>query len=218
MSAMQMGLAALGVVVVLGVLIFLGRGKRRWQLGRMASHLGFQRQSGEGLVKSAGLLDAPLFECEESRCENILSGEVRGIEALVFEYATRHKHRWRTPDPVAFFKLAEKKLPAFELRPRNSSSDPSGLPFTGRERFAQIYALSGDDEQALRGLFENDILTFFERSENQDWAVVSSGDWLGVSLWPLGKRPRALDPKQVVAFIEDAKQVLFLLTGTSGRR
>jgi hypothetical protein len=65
-------------------------------------------------------------------------------------------------------------------------------------------------------LFQDDVLDFFERGENQNWLVVSTGDWLGATFWPLGERRQQLQPKEVLGFIEDAKEVLVVLTHLSG--
>lgn len=222
MVSLQMIGAVLGAVLLLALAgyFFLGKGKRRRELRKLAAQMNLRPQPGDAGLRASGLLEQPLFRRDEShneaRIENVFHGKVRGVETLVFEYCLRENHKWKKADPVAFFHLEGKPLPGFELRPRNSSSAAAGLPFEENQRFSDIYALTGNDEQAVRDLFRREVLTFFERSENQDWGVVSAGGWLGVTVWPLGGRTYALEAKQIVAFLEDAKQVLFLLSGISG--
>ncbi len=205
-----------GLLLALAWYFFQGKGKRRRELRKLAGQMNLRPQPDGAALRSSRLLEQPLFRHEEARTENVFHGKVRGVETLVFEYCIRVNHEWKKADPVAFFHLAGKPLPGFELRPRNSSSAAAGLPFEGNQRFSDIYALTGNDEQAVRTLFQGEILSFFERSENQDWGVVSTGEWLGVTVWPLGSRTYALEAKQIVAFLEDAKQVLFLLSGITG--
>jgi len=214
MSTMQIlsyTLAAIAAVLVVAYFL-TGNRQRRRGLQRLTAPMGLTLQGSADALQTSGLLESSVFKREDGRSDNILAGEVRSAEVLVFEYSVREGNRWRIADPVAFFRLKESKLPSFELRPRSKSDDPTGLAFEGHDRFSDIYALQGSDEAALRALFAEQILTFFVRSENQDWAVVSKGEWLGVTIWPLGRRPYALEPKQIGGFIEDAKQVLFLLS------
>jgi len=199
-----------GVGGLAGWFIFGTRWKRRIQLRRLSAQLGLKMQANDSAVKASGLLDTELLGRKGVRCQNVLRGEVRGAETLIFGYTSGRGH---PPDPVAFFHLREKHLPPFELRPRTSSKDPQGLQFDSYSRFSEAYALTGNDEGALRGLFKENILSFFERSENQNWAVASSGEWMAVTFWPFGERPRPLNPKEVLGFVEDAKSVLFVLVG-----
>ncbi len=174
---------AVGLVGLAGWFIFGARWKHRMQLKRLSAQMGLRMQANDSAVKASGLLDRGFLERKEARCQNVLRGEVRGAEALVFSYKVG---RGQPPDPMAFFHLREKSLPPFELRPRTSSKDPQGLQFDSFSRFGEVYALTGDDEGALRGLFKESILSFFERSENQSWAVASTGEWMAVTFWPFG--------------------------------
>ena len=208
-TGQMIGLALAVAAAVAAVWWFL-LGSRRRQLRKLGANLGLRFEPNPEAVAASGLLSSGLFRSDNARCENLLRGQVRGTDdggAFVFDY----RRPGAQPDPVTLFRLPSSRLPSFELRPRLSSSDPPGLALEGGSRFSEIYALKAEDEAAVRGLFRGEVLTFFERSENQDWAVVSSGEWLGVTVWPHGKRSRRLEPKQVMGFVEDAKQVLFLL-------
>ena len=89
------------------------------------------------------------------------------------------------------------------------------MTFAGHRHFANLYTLTTDQEADVRGLFTDAVVAFFERAENQDWALVSSGGWLAVTVWPLGERSHRLEAKHLVAFVEDAKLVLSALGGAS---
>ena len=203
------GWAAAGMAALFAGWWFLaGWGLHRRQLKRLGRSLGLRLERDTGAVEKSGLLRSPLFHDGSARCENMLRGRTDGAEAFIFDYC----RRGRTPDPVACFRMEKGALPAFELRPRLRPADEPGLAFDSNPRFGDVYALSGGEEAALRRLFDGEVLTFFVRSENQDWAVVSTGEWLAVTVWPHGRRQRRLEAKQVMGFVEDARQVLRLLS------
>lgn len=204
-------LGALGLAL-LCVIAYLVAKHRRLSLRKtLSAQLGLNQKGKESDVKASGALDTPLFANTGARCLNILRGEVRGAEAFLFDYLMSGAHR-HAPDPMVLFRPRDSHLPRFELRPRMSSQDPRGLDFESDTRFSEIYALTGDDEAALRDLFGEDVLEFFDRGENQSWAVASTGDWVAVAFWPIGERSHPLQTKEVMGFVEDAKEVLFLLT------
>lgn len=201
--------AVIGIAVVL---IFLSKKRRAYQLARLSTALRLRPERDTSSLQASGLLDATLLESVSARCRNILRGEVRGAEVLVFDYVVKAGGRWQTPDSVAFFRLKDKQLPSFELKPRISSKEDRGFEFESHPHFNEIYAVTGIDESGVRGLFKESVLEYFERSENQSWAVASKGDWLAVTFWPLGDREHILTPKEVMGFVEDAKELCFLFS------
>lgn len=203
------GGAVIGVAVVL---VYLSRKRRAYQLARRSVALGLHPESDPSSLQTTGLLDTVLLRNAATRCRNILRGEVRGAEVLVFDYVVKQDGRWLTPDSVAFFRLKNKQLPGFELKPRISSKDDRGLEFESHPHFNEIYAVTGGDESLVRGVFQESVLEYFERAENQSWAVASKGDWLAVTFWPLGDRGHILTPKEVMGFVEDAKELCFLFS------
>ena len=203
-----------GGVAVIGVAatFFLSRKRRGYQLARLSVALRLRPEHDTSSLQTSGLLDTALLESASARCRNILRGEVRGAEVLVFDYVVKGGGRWHTPDSVAFFRLKDKQLPPFELRPRISSKDDRGFEFDSHPHFNEVYAVTGGDESLLRDLFKESLLEYFERAENQSWAIASKGDWLAVTFWPLGDREHILTPKEVMGFVEDAKELCFLFS------
>lgn len=205
------GVVAIGLV---GLLILGNSRRRRVQLTRLSAALGLTLESDDSELRASGVLELLLPEATASRCRNVLRGEVRGAEALLFDYAVNDGHRWRPSDPVVCFH-PHQSLPRFDLRPRASSKAPRGLELDTNPKFSELYALTGNDDTSLCELFQYDVLDFFERAENQGWVLVSTNEWLATAFWPLGERKRLLAPKEVLGFFEDAKEVLFLLTTTA---
>jgi hypothetical protein len=217
LSTQGLLIVAVAVAVGLAGLLIFGSGRtRRAQLKKLSAMLGLRLVPDDSELRASGLVEVLPFQGAQTRCQNILGGEVRGAQAFVFDFSVNDGQRWRLADPVVFFHPRE-RLPRFELRPRASSKDPRGLPFEHSPRFNEVYALTGSDEMLLRGLFQGDVLDFFERSENQSWAVVSMGEWLATAFWPLGERTRLLAPKEVLGFFEDAKEVLFVLASAAAK-
>jgi len=210
-----LGFVVVAVVVVVALRPVVVHGRHRRALKHLLAHQGLHPHAREAVGKT-GLLETPLLARAQASCEDVFRAEVRAAEVLVFEYVSRTRGGPH-PDPVACFRPQATTLPAFELRPRRSPTDPAGLTFAGAARFSEVYALSGDDETALRALFHPEALGFFERAENQDWGLVAQGGWLGVVRWPLGRRTQRLEAKHVAGFVEDAKRVAFLLAGRDAR-
>lgn len=214
-----MGTAVLWVALVLlalGLVVYFvvfPQWKRSHQLKKLSAYLGLAPEKEPSVLKESGLLEAPWLKSDRARFSNILRGEVRGAEAFVFDYAKSGGGRWPVPDSVVFFHLRQGSLPAFELQPRRAN-EPRGLELDSHPRFCEIYTLSGNDEKAVRDAFQGDVLDFFERAENQSWAVASNGAWLATAFWPLGERKKVLHPKEVMGFVEDAKEVLFVLSAS----
>ena len=203
------GFAIIGVAAAL---VFLFRRRRGYELAKLSVALRLRPEPDPSSLQASGLLDTALLESASARCRNILRGDVRGAEVLVFDYAVKEGGRWQTPDSVAFFRLKDRQLPSFELKPRVSSKDDRGFEFESHPHFNEIYAVTGSDESIVRGLFEESVLEYFERAENQSWAVSSKGSWMAVTFWPLGDREHILTPKEVMGFVEDAKELCVLFS------
>ncbi len=215
MTTVQVLLAGAVVAVLAAAAFFYLKPKSRGsQLARLSAGLGLSPEPNPSVLKDSGLLEAPILKRERFRCRNILRGDVRGAEAVFFEYSVNDGHGWRPPDPVAFFRPRKRRLPPFYLCPRASSESPRGLEIESAPRFNEIYTLTGGDDETVRELFRKELVEFFERSENQSWAVTSKGDWIAVAFWPLGERPRALSAKETLGFVEDAKELLTVVSGS----
>jgi hypothetical protein len=212
MTVQVLLVGAVVAVLAAAAFCYLKPKSRGSQLATLSSGLGLSPEPDESVLKASGLLETPLLKRERFRCRNILRGDVRGAEAVFFEYSVNDGRGWRPPDPVACFRPREKRLPPFYLCPRASSESPRGLEIEAAPRFNEIYTLSGEDDGTVRELFLKELVEFFERSENQAWTVSSKGDWIAVAFWPLGERRHALSAKETLGFLEDAKELLFVLT------
>jgi hypothetical protein len=215
MTTVQVLLMGAVVAVAAAAAVFYFKPKSRGsQLARLSVGLGLRPEPDQSVLKESGLLDTPNLKRDRVRCRNVLRGEVRGAEAVFFEYSVNEGRHWHAPDPVAFFRLRDKRLPSFDLCPRASSESPRGIEIESAPRFNEIYSLTGEDDKTVRDLFGNDLVEFFERAENQTWAVSSKEKWLAVAFWPIGERSHALSVKETMGFVEDAKELLTVVSGS----
>lgn len=190
------------------------RTSRGAELRRMAPSLGIARAE-PARVESTGWLESHGGSWPAGTVENVWSGAVLESTLLLFELAPAG----RKADPVALFHVESKRVPAFDLVPRDGGA-PGGdgeVPFDAGERFREIYRLVCADGTITERLFRREATRFFERAENLDWRVTSNGDWLGITTWPLGERQHRLSAKHLAAFLEDAKVVFRVLLGESSR-
>jgi hypothetical protein len=102
---------------------------------------------------------------------NVLYGEIDGGRAAVFDYTyvTGHgKHRHTHYQTVAYFQPGELNLPFFSLRPEGVLHKVFGafgyqdIDFAQRPEFSKQYLLRGQDEQGIRRVFSNRLLSFYE--------------------------------------------------------
>jgi hypothetical protein len=102
---------------------------------------------------------------------NVIEGTVKNVQVVIFD----HHYAIETTDgnqttkqTVICFTSPDWDLPAFGLRPRNflhtfaSYFGLSEVAFDGHRLFAKRYLLQGKEEDAIRDLFREEVLSFFD--------------------------------------------------------
>jgi hypothetical protein len=205
--------AAVVVAVGAGVLAWRAwRGSRGAQLRRITRGLGLARDRDRSALATAPPLDRPPFGDAHVQIVGAWRGELLGAQLWALEL----QRSGAAPDPVVVLRGGE-PLPALELLPRSATGGETGIAFPGHERFTELFLLRGDDEPAIRRVFRDEVVGFFERAENLSWVLVAAGGWLAISVAPMGERRRRLDPKHFAGFVEDAKVVYRVLQGAPPR-
>ena len=176
-------------------------------------------RSRSGLERSA-LRRLTLFQnVDDTRARNVMAGPLAGAEALVFDYTynTRRidpeKSSSSVSQTVAVFRFRGRALPVFELSVAGFLK-PGGqdLDFASHPLFSKRFRLRGDDETAVRNLFDPRVLDFFERlREDFNQTIESAGEYVVVY-----RGARRVKPEAVKAFVEEATAVAAALT--SARR
>ncbi|MBA3804205.1 MAG: hypothetical protein H0X14_00605 [Acidobacteria bacterium] len=136
------------------------------------------------------------------KIENMMYGTVDGGRAAVFDYTYvtgSGKNRQTHYVTVAYFQSNKLRLPLFSLRPENVFHKMFGafgyqdIDFANRPEFSRQYLLRGQDEQNIRNVFSERVLSFYE-TQNQRLSTDAGGDQFfiyqeGVRLSPENIRP-----------------------------
>ncbi|HLN99039.1 MAG TPA: hypothetical protein VK208_11310 [Pyrinomonadaceae bacterium] len=169
------------IVLIFGVLIAaVIIGKRREQertrlLINVAQLLGWQFSEVAAMNWIPNLESVPLFSQGHSKTiNNVMYGEIDGVKAALFDYqyvVGHGKNRSTHNQSVAYFEPRNLNLPSFSLRPENtfhklmSAFGYQDIDFENRPTFSSKYLLRGPDEQAVRNLFSDALLRFYETNQ-----------------------------------------------------
>lgn len=179
------------VTVALLTILLLGLGavwnlvtrpKKQEELRRIAATLGMSFDSMMDLSGRA-FFQFPLFQKgRELSTEDVLHGTTGGHEVLFFTYEYQigegEGTRWPTSQTVAAFRVEGRRLPHFRMKPQPFSSlfRPRGMNFDSHKRFSNGCLLQGDDERAIRSMFDAPLLELFSRESG--WCVEGGDEWL----------------------------------------
>ena len=172
-------LGCFGLIVVLTILVvaivalslYLEK-KRRDALEALAQELSFTFQPGADTALLSKLSVFELFNRGDSRkMSNLLRGKTNDLEINIFDYqfmtgSGTSRTTWTFSVFVA--RRSNLKLPQFSLSPENIFHKIGGLfgfqdiDFASHPRFSSRYLLRGPDEEAIRNLFQPQVLDWFE--------------------------------------------------------
>lgn len=149
--------------------------ERTRQMVNVASLLGWQFSEAAGLDWIPNLETFALFNQGHSKqIKNAMYGEIDGVKAAVFDYyyvLGSGKNRTTYNQSVVYFEPANLNLPPFSLRPEHtfhkiiSAFGYQDIDFGNRPDFSSKYLLRGPDEQAVRSIFTDALLAFYEMNE-----------------------------------------------------
>jgi hypothetical protein len=157
------------------------------------------------------------------RITNVLHGDSEQLgyseefEVTILRYWHPAGTRDGIDQTVICFRSPELSLPQFDLRPEvlfhkiGSALGYQDIDFeshqTGAE-FSKKYLLRGTDEQMIRTLFTDKILTFFAAHPDEVY-VEGSGDQL-----ILYRKSRLIEPENISAFMEEGLEVFRLFASS----
>ncbi len=143
--------------------------------------------------------------------DNVIHGIHRGVSMKVFGYSYG-SYRRIDRQTVCMFESDKLQLPLFDLCPEHflykiaSALDGRDIDFPENPNFSQLYRLRSEDEWAVRELFSQEVLKYFER--HPDLYVEARSRWLIV--YRSGKRVR---PSELHRFLALARDVYELFSG-----
>src|SRR3954466_5596704 len=215
-------LTLLFFVLFIGLAIFLiiynnKKEKERTQAMQVAA-----AQLGWGFAPVAPLtmipwLDRfPLFGHGHSKqIKNFMYGDAQGVKAAVFDYiyvVGSGKNRHTYFQSVVYLEPANQNLPAFSLRPEGfmqkmmTTFGYQDIDFGQRPEFSRQFILRGPDESAIRQVFTDRLLSFYEGYTG------TSTDAGGGQVFVFRSGYR-FQPQEVQSFVGLALQINNLLRG-----
>lgn len=202
-----------GIVVgglALVVLYVTVQDKRRARdLQILARELGwtFDPDPGQEMMLSVWLLT--LFQVARPvELRNRLSGRRNGRLVAVFEYTVEFRS-WGDSGGMAIqtvvtVQLPSAGVPSFALRPEDFGDRLTGLrdiSFDNDPVFSRAYFLRGEDEAAIRGIFDHDDVRAFYHRHSRVCTEVADG---ALFFWRMNKRVK---PEQIEALVDEALDI-----------
>lgn len=210
-------LFALIVIVVLvgGIVVnhFLEK-KRSEALRLVANELGLTYSNdGNGLQDLFAPFERSFHLFSQGRpnkLRNLMQGEIGEVKVDIFDYSytIRSGRTSRTvAQTVIHFRLTQDSLPAFSLRPEHIWHEVGGwfgyqdIDFDSHPKFSRNYLLRGEDETAVRHLFSEPILNFYEQIPE----LCTEGRGHTLLIYRSGVR---VGPEGMGSFLNEARDVL----------
>ena len=205
------GIVFLIIFVGLLILIFWRMGKKRTEQFALISaelKLNFFPKGSTSLFER--LKPFHLFSQGWSRkIKNLMEGEANKVELAIFDYQYTTgggEHSQTNRQSILFFHSPKLCLPDFNLRPENVFHKIGGafgykdIDFETHPIFSKSYLLRGDNEAAIRGLFNNELLNFIQSQKKI--SIEGSGNQL-----IFYRHKNRVKPEEVESFMEEGFQV-----------
>jgi hypothetical protein len=141
-----------------------------------------------------------------------IRGRLDGIELWFFEYPevrSTGKTTHVQQVPAVAFPLEGARIPVLHLRPERfmdrviQNFGRSDIDFDNHPDFSRAYVVRGDEEDAVRRIFNPETVYFFER--NRGWMVDAADGWL------LVRRRRRVPSQELHEFLRNASRIRSLL-------
>lgn len=138
-----------------------------------------------------------------STMSNLMYGQRDGIDIAIFEYEYPRGRNNTIRQTVIWMQRRGTKMTEFSLRPEGVWNQLGGwsghgdINFDSHPRFSRDYLLKGDDEAAIRELFTDDVLEFYERHAE----LITEGEGNKLLLYREGV---AVTPEKIPSFLNEA--------------
>ena len=188
--------------------------KRRTEAWRQAAdEMGFAFDPKPGKAFLSRFPAFNLLSQGSSRTvKNLIQGKALGLELDIFDYAYttgsgKNRHTWL--QTVLAFEIDGSELPTFSLRPESIIHKIGqwfgyqDIDFESHPRFSRKYLLRGQREDAIRELFQDHVLEYYESSPG----CCTEGSGNRLLYYRASQR---IAPANVRAFMEDGFRVLAL--------
>ncbi len=208
------GVIALIAGIIYLVWLFDKKRTEAWQAS--ASELGYDFV---GVIAPASLPNIGRFKIFSKGSSRKAKNAVRGSEGpsqitlTDYQYTTGHgKNRTTHSQTLCLVQSPEFSVPHCYLRPEVKLFDFLGKMFGGQDinfaedpEFSKGFVLQGDDEEAVRELFQQQVRDFFVANKKKNWQFEASGDAV---CFHNGRR---IKPQEASSLVADALEVVNLL-------
>lgn len=206
----------LGIMVVGLVYNVWANKKRREALQQTALETGFNFMA-EDKVYSSELQNMGSFELfskgHSRKAYNFLRGQRRDAQVTVFDYkyttgGGKNSHTYN--QTAVLFNLEQAELTPFNLRPRGlfdkvaAKFGQTEIDFSIAAEFTKKYLVKGNDESAIRQMFNPSVIAFFEK---QIGLTVEANE----KQLLVYRQSKRVKPEEMKAFVENATQLLALV-------
>lgn len=145
--------------------------QRTQELQLIANEFGWDFEAASSLDSIPGIERFALYDLGgDQEIRNLMYGEVDGVNATVFDYI----YTLGVKRPTTFFQSVvlleqnDQSYPVFTLRPEEvfdkmfSAFGYQDMDFDHRPEFSRQYILRGEDEAAIRRIFNDEVISFYE--------------------------------------------------------
>lgn len=202
-----------GLIVTSVLLSWLYERKRTQDLKALATSLKFSFSAADnGVLGKMGIF--PLFaQGRSQKASNIMQGRANDIDVIIMDYqyttgSGKNSHTWR--QTVIAIRSPLLNLPSFTLRPENvfhkigAVFGYQDIDFASHSAFSKRYLLQGDDENAVRALFTDALLSHYDQSKGL--STESDGD-----MFIFYRASKRVPPKGIMAFMQEGFSLFGLM-------
>src|SRR5579883_2313951 len=197
-------------LAALSAFSYVLRKRRSYRMRKAAAELGLAfARVGDAETKQE-LACCQLLSCKfDGDVRNLMYGTSDGLVVKVFdnEFGSERGGE-RAVQTVVAFRSPELALPAFTVRPKRLFHRLAALfgyqdiLFANRPTFTSRYLLRGKDEKAVRRLFDDAVVSLFERGGNT-FSAEGDGAW-----FILFRPGEGVKPEYVRYFLQEGFEVL----------
>lgn len=187
--------------------------KRTQDLQLIADEFGWDFEAALTLDSIPGIERLALFDLEGDReITNVMYGAVDGVNATVFDYiyTSGVKHPTTFLQTVVLLEQNGHSLPVFRLRPEEvfdkmfSAFGYQDLDFDQHPEFSRQYILRGEDEAAIRRIFNDQVISFYE---NNPGTFTDAGE----NQLFVYRAHESLQPEEIEPFLDLALEISTLM-------
>ncbi|MEM1222592.1 MAG: hypothetical protein AAGH40_07485 [Verrucomicrobiota bacterium] len=191
--------------------------KRSEALAKLATELGMDFTPKSQKSDGFGFSRMPLFSKGRSRrIRNMMAGPMADANGYLFDYQFTTgggKNSSTYSQTVAVFNIPNQYLPEFSCKPErffHRLADLFGqedINFGDYPNFSKSYRLTGSNEEAVRSIFNSDVIEMLETKVDNPWSVDAGGNWIAIY------RPsKRIPPEQWSEFLLETTTLLNAMT------